>query len=259
IVARLGSNNNASVDFRLFDQNNYWTSPASFSFGNSRQVVVPLDYSANSDGVPLNTKHIYIAGFWSNGSNPFVIDTVFLSNSSEYDAPIVVVSNKSGVWINSFEGIHYKEHAGPSAGIPLMVLGDMLQSDVLIAASNHFEISLTEDEGYEQTLFLAHQNGFVPNTEVFVRLKEGLERKSYSGALTISTEGFAAKNVSLAGFVDYPVGIDNISGRGNDVVSVEFFTLSGQKLNNEWLPKGVVIERKRMSDGSIVTSKSIVK
>jgi hypothetical protein len=81
LVARLGSANNASVDFRIFDGPSYWGSPAIFSFGNSREVVVNLENATKDDGNPLNTEHIYIAGFWSSGSNPFVIDTVFLTNS----------------------------------------------------------------------------------------------------------------------------------------------------------------------------------
>jgi len=32
--------------------------------------------------------HIYIVGFWSSGNSPIVIDSVFLSNSSEYDTPV---------------------------------------------------------------------------------------------------------------------------------------------------------------------------
>jgi hypothetical protein len=82
LVARLGSNNNASVDFRIFDGASYWGSPAIFSFGNKREVVVNLSNAKKEDGNPLNAEHIYIVGFWSNGSNPFVIDTVFLTNSN---------------------------------------------------------------------------------------------------------------------------------------------------------------------------------
>jgi len=81
LVARLGSANNANVDFRIFDGPSYWGSPAIFSFGNNSEVVVDLKNATKDDGNPLNTEHIYIAGFWSNGSNPFVIDTVFLTNS----------------------------------------------------------------------------------------------------------------------------------------------------------------------------------
>ncbi len=95
IVVRLGSANTASVDFRLFDGASYWGSPAIFPFGSRREIVVPLKNTRKNDGNPLNPEHIYIAGFWSNGSNPFVIDTVFLSNSGEYDPPSNYVNESS--------------------------------------------------------------------------------------------------------------------------------------------------------------------
>ena len=38
----------------------------------------------------MDPSHIYIVGFWSSGNSPFVIDSVFLSNSSEYDPPVAI-------------------------------------------------------------------------------------------------------------------------------------------------------------------------
>jgi endoglucanase len=96
IVVRLGSNNTADVAFNVFDGPSYWGSPASYKFGSKREVIVPLKSAKRNDGQPLNPAHIYIAGFWSNGSNPFIIESVFLSNSSEYDSPVSVGKNTIG-------------------------------------------------------------------------------------------------------------------------------------------------------------------
>jgi len=41
---------------------------------------VNLKNVKKADGTPLDPSHIYIAGFWSNGNTPFIIDKVFLSN-----------------------------------------------------------------------------------------------------------------------------------------------------------------------------------
>lgn len=81
IIAKLGSNNTAGVEFKLFDENNYWAASTTTKFGNTREVIVNLKTIKKSNGTPLNPSHIYIAGFWSNGSAPFIIDQVFLSNS----------------------------------------------------------------------------------------------------------------------------------------------------------------------------------
>src|SRR5690554_2321072 len=93
IVARLGSENNADIDFRVFDEPSYWSSPVIYKFGSEKEIVVRLKDAKKDDGNPLNPEHIYIAGFWSNGSTPFVIDSVFLSNSTEYDLPTFIVNN----------------------------------------------------------------------------------------------------------------------------------------------------------------------
>jgi hypothetical protein len=85
LVAKLGSANKADVEFKLFDANNYWGASTSNKFGTGREIVVNLSNAKKSDGSQLNSEHIYIAGFWSNGSNAFVVDTVFPSNSQEYD------------------------------------------------------------------------------------------------------------------------------------------------------------------------------
>lgn len=91
LIAKLGADNNSGVSFRLFDENNYWSDAAEYDFGNSRQVVVDLaNAHKTNSGAALDPSHIYIAGFWSYGNSPIVIDSVFLSNS--YSAtPISVV------------------------------------------------------------------------------------------------------------------------------------------------------------------------
>ena len=81
VVARLGSSNNADVEFKLYDGNSYWGSPTSSKFGSGREIIVNLKTVKKADGTALDPSHIYIAGFWSNGSNPFIIDKVYLSNS----------------------------------------------------------------------------------------------------------------------------------------------------------------------------------
>lgn len=87
LVAKLGSKNNAGVSFRVFDENNYWAGAAEYDFGNKQMVVANTGWMPKKDqSATLNPSHIYIVGFWSNGNIPFVIDSVFLSNSSEYDA-----------------------------------------------------------------------------------------------------------------------------------------------------------------------------
>lgn len=78
LTVELGSDNDSGVSFRLFDQNNYWTDPATYDFGNSRRVVIDLHNMKNAKGERVDPSHLYIIGFWSNGGKPFVIDRLTL-------------------------------------------------------------------------------------------------------------------------------------------------------------------------------------
>jgi endoglucanase len=259
IVARLGSNNNADIAFNVYDGSSYWGSPASYKFGSGREVVVPLKYAKKNDGTQLNPKNIYIVGFWSNGGNPFVIDTVFVSNSNEYDFPVILAKDSKGNEISRVNGFTYRENSGPSPSLSFLVFGDMLIGDVLIEASADYEISLSETDGFEPSLFLNAQDGIVADTKVYVRLREGLLRKAYTGNLLISTEGASNKRVTLSGEVDSPVGINSVTGGNAHVVATEYYSIVGQKINNIEQWKGLAIERKIMSNGKIITNKKVIK
>lgn len=78
LTVELGSDNDSGVSFRLFDQNNYWTDPAMYDFGNSHRVVIDLHNMKNAKGERVDPSHLYIIGFWSNGGKPFVIDRLTL-------------------------------------------------------------------------------------------------------------------------------------------------------------------------------------
>lgn len=86
LVVELGNDNQSSVSFRLFDENNYWSSPATYDFGGSRRVVVELDNmykTVNGQQVKLDRSHIYIIGFWSTGGKPIIINDIYLTNKQD--------------------------------------------------------------------------------------------------------------------------------------------------------------------------------
>ena len=45
-----------------------------------KEVVIDLQNMVNSEGRKIDPSHIYIAGFWSDGTNAMYISEVFLSN-----------------------------------------------------------------------------------------------------------------------------------------------------------------------------------
>ena len=255
IVARLGSANNASVDFRVFDGNSYWGSPATFPFGNNREIVVPLKYAIKNDGTPLNPEHIFITGFWSNGSNAFVIDSVFLSNSSEYDSPVLFANDENGNRIAAINQLDYHFNSGPSESKSVFVYSDMLTNNIALKTSSAFEISLTDNENFSQNIEITNNDGLPASTQIFVRLKAGLEMQDYKGILSISSEGAQSYTVDLLGTVDQEVGVFNPYNEKSTILSTEYYTTTGQRIRNIENRKGVYIEINRMSDGRKVVRK----
>lgn len=258
IVARLGSSNTADVAFNVYDGASYWGSPASYKFGTKREVVVRLKYAKKNDGKPLDPQNIYIAGFWSNGGSAFVIDTVFLSNSNEYGLPILFVKNESSGDLSKIDSLSYRENAGPSLAKSFMLSGDMLRGDVTLSASQDFELSLSETEGFAASLTLAPQDDLLVGTPVFVRLKAGLLRKSYTGSVTISSTEATTKKITLNGVVQQPVG-NHLIDAAATIVSVDYYSITGQKLNKSDLTKGIFIEKTTWSNGRVVSNKQIIK
>lgn len=255
IVARLGGDNSAGVDFRIFDGMSYWGSPATFRFGDSREVVVMLDRAMKDDGTSLNTEHIYIAGFWSTGSAPFIVDTVFLSNSSGYDPPAVYAKDNDGNEIANLNGFSYIQDAGPSASQSFVVSGEQLTDDILIESSINIEISLEEIGEYAQSLTLSQNNGQVEETIVYVRLKSGLAQGDYSGNIGISSPGALTKTILASGVVERVTAIENPDQPGPTVVATWYFTVLGQRIQNIENQTGVLIVRQLLSDGTFSTKK----
>ena len=78
LIVKRGNNNDCGVSFRLFDKDNYWTKPAMYDFHSSREVTVYLHDMKDEDGKKIDPSHIYIAGFWSYGGKPIIIDSLTL-------------------------------------------------------------------------------------------------------------------------------------------------------------------------------------
>ncbi|MBQ5694016.1 MAG: hypothetical protein IIV71_02025, partial [Bacteroidaceae bacterium] len=61
-------------------QNNYWSDCATYDFGNSNNLVIPIDQIRRSKNPEraFATNHIYIIGFWSTGGKEFRIENIEL-------------------------------------------------------------------------------------------------------------------------------------------------------------------------------------
>jgi hypothetical protein len=257
LVAKLGSENKSSVSFRLFDGASYWGSPAIFPFNSNREVVLVLNDVVKEDGTPLNSEHIYIAGFWSNGSNPFVIDSVFVTNSNEYAPRGIYVNDFKLKKITTLDGLNYFAESGPSESQSLIVSGFKLDGDITITAPENFEISTDSIGDYVSNITLSDNEGTVDETIVFVRLKSGLEKDTYSGDIIVNSDDVASKRIALSGMVEYRTNVNSFAKADLNVISTRYFSITGQRVDNIENERGLFVKMNLMSDGSTQTSKII--
>ena len=89
LVVKLRKLSTAHPSFRLFDNSSYWSNPYSVDMSNTQKAVINLQNMKNDKGEKVDPSHIYIAGFWSYGSAPIYIESVYLSNDG--DNPVTAV------------------------------------------------------------------------------------------------------------------------------------------------------------------------
>jgi len=124
LVVELSQVQNAGASFRLFDNNNYWTSPFRVNFGNSTKVVIDLhqmkaykDDACTQFDHDVDPKHIYIAGFWTYGGSPVYIKDVFLSDNGE-TAGISLMTDPFSGGEGCHEAVSYFSPDGRQLAVP---------------------------------------------------------------------------------------------------------------------------------------------
>jgi len=85
LVVKLKSVSSTGASFRIFDENNYWSTASGYNFGSATQIIVNTTNMKKDNSTTLsNPSHIYYAGFWSTGSSNIYIKDVYLTNNSDY-------------------------------------------------------------------------------------------------------------------------------------------------------------------------------
>ena len=132
-----------------------------------------------------------------------------------YEVPQVEISTDPTVIVTpaTLASFTYEEGNGPSTTKTLSVEGANLTNAITISLTNgqnsDFELSLTENSGYTNTLTLTqNNNGTVAATTVYVRMKAGLSvnANAYEDDITIASTGATSVTVNLTGTVTVPVG-----------------------------------------------------
>ena len=105
LVVELKQTQSCGTSFRLFDNNNYWTSPFRGNFGNDQtKMVIDLhkmvaykDDQCTQFDHNVDPSHIYIVGFWTYGGSPVYIKSVYLSDDGETPSTILQISDEQCV------------------------------------------------------------------------------------------------------------------------------------------------------------------
>ena len=173
---------------------------------------------------------------------------IALSGTVEASPEILV----SAVELNDFT---YEYGSGPSEYQLFNVSGNHLFDDVTILAPDEFEVSSDIDSDFGQEISLSQTNGGLAETPVYVRLRAGMEVNIYQGSISLSTSGVTFQTVDLSGEVLEITGIADPQGETATIVSILYYSLSGQPVYETDDMTGIFIEKMDMSDGSVVTRK----
>ena len=166
-----------------------------------------------------NTSYAYRVGSSSQLSN---LQGSIQTCVSQIQFTVVVTSSTESLTVTpgEMDNFSYLVGEGPSSSNMIDIVGVDLENDVTLTAPDNFEICLTENGTYSNTLTISPQvnlGGSSPVTmtmeTVYVRLKGNLAWGSYSGTLT-ATAGTGDRlnsSVSLNGEVLRPAAIQTVS------------------------------------------------
>jgi hypothetical protein len=147
-------------------------------------------------------------------------------NSANYDWVMDNIASFTGnISASQFSlsGFTYVHNFGPSESKAVTVSGSSLTSNMLVAASANFEVSLDASSGYTSSITLPQSAGNIPASTLYVRLKTGLGINNYAGELLISSDGIFDRKIDLAGSVS-PESVSKMYDFSNDVATTSATT-----------------------------------
>ena len=120
LVVKLKRAASCSPSFRLFDSNDYWSTPYMADLGTKASVTIDLQNMTKSDGTKCDPSHLYIAGFWTTGAAVMYIDQVFLSDDGKTPTAILDITQGGVVRSRQYFGVDGRELDGPQPGLNII-------------------------------------------------------------------------------------------------------------------------------------------
>ncbi|MBQ7419533.1 MAG: cellulase family glycosylhydrolase [Prevotella sp.] len=127
LVVELKQVQSAGANFRMFDNNSYWTSPSRTGFGSDTKIVLDLhnlkayqDDACTKFDHNFDPSHVYIVGFWSYGGSPIYIKQIFLSNDGVTPTGILDVDGVDEIVSREYYTLSGARIVTPARGICIM-------------------------------------------------------------------------------------------------------------------------------------------
>jgi len=107
---------------------------------------------------------------------------------------------------SNFVDFSYDLNNGPSVAQSFSVSALNLTADLTVSVpeDTDFELCLTADGTYSSSVSITPNEGTVASTDVYVRMKAGLDMATYNATITITSTGATSKTTDVAGFVIDP-------------------------------------------------------
>ena len=172
--------------------------------GTSKKVRLYTSIDCSSfDGKTVKVKGYFI-GFDKNSSPTYMK----ICPESVEAVPVLTTS------VSSISDFTYNVGGGPDAK-SFTVSGANLTDDITVSTNSvNFEISSDNSNWQTSDITISKGNGTVSATTIYVRLKSGLSSNTYSGKITVSSDGADDKEIALTGTVKHTITISNSIANG---------------------------------------------
>jgi len=167
---------------------------------------------------------------------------LYCDKASNWGKGLFKLVSASGISISTstLTGLNYNRSSGPSAEQIVSVAGSLLTSGITLTPTANLQISKTSGSGFVSTPITLTQNaGSVSSTNIYVRLKAGLNGGTYSDSIIASSTNFPTKKVMCSGTVTGPLVITSVGAitglnyyKGSGPSAEQTFSVTGSLLTS---------------------------
>ncbi len=120
-----------------------------------------------------------------------------------FDNTVIVIQCSPTITLSetSLSNLDYFIGSGPSLEKTFTAAGSNLNADIILSAPSNFEISESPTSGFGSSITLTQSDGVVNTSSIYVRLTSNLPASTYTGVLSVTSNGATQKEVSLSGHV----------------------------------------------------------